>query len=126
MAVDEVESVECDVVSGVPQGTIFGLLPFLIHIADIDEELQFSKTSTFADDTKVTKSVSEPDDNVKLQSDPRAIYDWASTNNMKLNCDKFQHLTYGKIPYTGNYETPDGNTITRVGEAVDLGILMEN
>ena len=45
---------------------------------------------------------------------------------MKLNGNKFQHLRYSKIPYAGNYETPDGNTITPVEETVDLGILIEN
>ena len=102
MAVDGVELVEYEFVSGVPQGTVLSPLLFLIHIVDIDEELQFSKTSTFADETQLTKSVSEPDDIVKLQSDLRVIYDWASTNNLKLNGDKFQHLRYGKIPYVGN------------------------
>ena len=45
---------------------------------------------------------------------------------MKLNGNKFQHLRYGNIPYAGNYETPDCNTVTPVEEVVDLGILMEN
>ena len=42
VAVDGMESVECEVLSGFPQGTVLPQLLFLIHIEDIDEDLQVS------------------------------------------------------------------------------------
>ena len=53
------------------------------------------------------------------------MYEWASTNNMILNGAKFQHLRYGNSLNPGNYYTPNGESVTSVDRAVDLGVLME-
>ena len=48
---------EFDVASGVPQGLVFGPLLFIIHILDIDAELQGTYTRSFADNTRLIKKI---------------------------------------------------------------------
>ncbi len=45
-----------DVVSGVPQGSVFGPVLFLINVNDIDDGIT-CKISKFGDDTKITSRV---------------------------------------------------------------------
>ena len=68
--------------SGVPQGTVLGLILFLIMISDIDKDVSASKLVSFADDTRLYSGVGDVADCDKLQLDLNAVYDWASSNNM--------------------------------------------
>ena len=125
MAIEGVESSPCEVVSGVPQGTVLGPLLFLVHIGDIDHELQHSMATTFADDTKVMNTIDDRNDVQNLQMDLDSIYQWATVNNMALNGDKFQHLRYGESA-AATYTTPTGSSIAQVSEVNDLGVIMED
>ena len=97
----------------------------MILVGDIDRDLQFSSSGTFADDTKLSKSVKNKEDICKLQSGLNIIYNWATINNMKLNREKLQHLRYGKSSFPGACTTTNGDTVTPVNGAVDLGAIME-
>ena len=46
-------SSEAQVRSGVPQGSVLGPLPFLIHISDKNYEISDSTVSFFANDTRI-------------------------------------------------------------------------
>ena len=70
------------VLSGVPQGTVFGPLLFLIMIADIDKDVSASKLVSFADDTRLYSGVGDVTDCDNLQLDLNAVYDCSSSNNM--------------------------------------------
>ena len=63
-------SSDCQVISGVPQGTVLGPLLFLILMSDVDEGISNSKIISFADDTRLYNSVSEVEDSDLLQVDP--------------------------------------------------------
>ena len=63
-------SVLCLVASGIPQGTVFGPLLFLVHIALIGAELSTGTTITsFSDDTRLKRGIMEEQDCETLQLD---------------------------------------------------------
>ena len=50
------------VLNGVPQGSVLGLILFLIYINDLEDDIS-SKILKFADDTKVFRKVTNDTDN---------------------------------------------------------------
>ena len=116
------------VISGVPQGSVLGPLLFLIFISDIDLSVKQSSLSSFADDTKLTKSISSTKDASDLQCDLNAVYSWAVDNNMVFNNDKFELLRYNtsavQVPF--QYIDCDNEFILEKDSVKDLGVLMTN
>ena len=92
--VDGRKSAPHDVMSGVPQGSVLGPLPFLTLIGDIDQNIAFSFISSFADDTRVGRHIEDFEDIQLLQADLEAVYNWAENNNMEFNSVKFEFLRY--------------------------------
>ena len=68
--------------SGVPQGSVFGPLLFIMHVGDIDKNLEHSEVTSFADDTRIRRKVTEVGDAQKLQMDLNKILTWADENNV--------------------------------------------
>ena len=117
------------VISGVPQGSVLGPVIFLILIGDIDDDIVNSIAKSFADDTRVTKSVSSTEDTKLLQSDLNNIYQWSNQNNMVLNDVKFELMRYGKndqLKNETNYQTPNKIPIETKNDVKDLGVIMSN
>ena len=85
-------SKDIPVLSGVPQGIVMGLLPFLIMIADINKGTTSSKLISFADDTMVYSNIAQVDDCENIQSGLNTIYNWALLNNMFLTLKSW--ITY--------------------------------
>ena len=67
------------VMSGVPQGSVLGPLLFLV-ISDIDRDVLQSFLSSFADDTRIGRSIKSVEDALELQKDQTLI---VSTNGLK-------------------------------------------
>ena len=65
------------VTSGVPQGSVLGLLLFLIYINDLDINI-VSKMFKFADNTKLCRRARNPDDIMELQEDINKLVEWAN------------------------------------------------
>ncbi|CAB3981599.1 Hypothetical predicted protein [Paramuricea clavata] len=63
------------VTSGVPQGSLLGPVLFLLFVNDLPETVISSKTSMYADDTKVFKAIKVPEDALALQADLTSGYD---------------------------------------------------
>ena len=130
VAVDGRVSALEHVLSGVPQGTVLGPILFLIHIRNISKDLSMGTTaSSFADDTRVQRGVSLPEDCSALQSDLNLIYSWAETVNMKFNSDKFECLRYftkqDNAPIH-QYLAPDGEPIQVKTDLRDLGVQLSS
>jgi hypothetical protein len=115
------------VLSGVPQGSVLGPLIFLILIGDIDKDITHAFLSSFADDTRVGKSIDNEADVQLLQNDLQIVYQWCETNNMTLNADKFEHLPYNfykKQNAKSCYKDNLGNQIDHSKTVKDLGVHM--
>ena len=120
-------STESPVLSGVPQGTILGPILFLILIRDIDDSLKFSKTFTFADDTKLVSKIRNQTDVDNTQNDLNAIYAWENNNNMKFNTEKFQQISYSlKNSEARTYKNSNNDVIKPTSTVKDLGVTLSN
>ena len=85
------------VVSGVPQGSIFGPFLFLIYMDDICR-VSLSpdcKLVLYADDILLYRPISSPSDYDLLQADIDSLSSWTSQNNMTFNVSKckFMHTS---------------------------------
>ena len=120
---DEYSSKEW-VKSGVPQGSVLGLLLFIIMMLDTDVEKHKAEIGSFADDTKIWKAINDNGSKHQLQQQLQIFYDWAHCNNMKFNDDKFEALYHGKKDQEHIYLSPEGTTIPPKQSVKDLGVYM--
>jgi len=113
----------CDVLSGVPQGSVLGPILFLIYINDIDEYI-VSKLGKFADDTKLCRGISNSNDADILRSDLNQIYQWSLDWQMLFNVDKCTvlHMGYNNKEY--DYKL-GCNTIRSSATERDLGVVID-
>ena len=118
--------------SGVPQGTVLGPQLFLLMINSITEDELSSKIGIFADDTRLSKGITNEEDICLLQKDLDTIFSWKEKNNMRFNSDKFQLLRHGSefksnrnIPRS-QYVTDEQEIIKTKNVVLDLGIIMSS
>ena len=100
----------------------------------MEDSVSHSNASSFADDTRLCKSISTSEDCKYLQSDLNDIIQWSKSNNMQLHEHKFvymnynarpKHFTLANLPFYGDsfkYDISD-NACLEVSELVnDLGV----
>ena len=123
------------VISGVPQGTVLGPVLFILYINDLVNTLKHSKGLSFADDTKLIRSISGMKCVSLLQEDLRLVISWSLLNNMQLHEKKFEVLNYSlnsstllrQLPFTSEYKeylTPEGHALVPTDFVRDLGVLV--
>ena len=119
--------------SGVPQGTVLGPVLFIIYLNDLESCIKHSITSSFADDTRLKKTIQSTEDSKLLQEDIANAIKWSNENNMKLHQSKFELLAHNtdnskllqELPFTkefSEYITSDGSTISPKEAVKDLGV----
>jgi len=72
----------CNVLSGVPHGSVLGPLLFVIFINDLPEHIQFAIPFIFADDTKHLSEIKSDSDTEKLQIDSKNAFNWRITSEL--------------------------------------------
>ena len=130
--VDSRKSASQHVTSGVPQSSVLEPLLFLILIGDIDHSIAFSFIfiSSFADDTRVGRHNEDFEDTQLLQADLDAVYNWAESNNMEFNSDKFELLRYrlrgSTVQNSAGYKSNIGSETEEKAHVKDLGVKLSS
>ena len=130
-------SYSAKVVSGVPQGTVLGPILFLIYLNDLNKCLKHSVTSSFADDTRIKKTINNTMDTQLLQKDLNNAVTWSENSNMVLHQDKFELLIHradkshhlDQLPFYPeftHYTTNDGSIISPSSHVKDLGVTISD
>ena len=100
-------------------------------MSDIDIGVLNAKVVSFADDTRLYLKISYVEDCDSLQSDLNCVYDWAKTNNMVFNSQKFKYLSFSTnvsitSDYVNAYVSQNLYVIDNVNNLKDLGIIMSS
>lgn len=115
--------------SGVGAGTSLGPLLFLMFIDDLasHSRCKGTKILLFADDVKMYREIATSNDTLKLRGDLIRLADWCNSNELKLNIDKCFIMSLRRTTYhiIADYKI-NNESITRVEEMRDLGVLVDN
>ena len=111
--------------SGVPQGSVFGPTLFLIFINDIDRAVDVTSSVLlkFADDTKVARVVECQEQRLELQNTINRLEEWSEEWQMLFNSGKCHILHLGAN--NSNYEyTMGGEVLQAVEYEKDVGVIV--
>ena len=118
---------------GVPQGTNLGPLLFLLYINDLQNCLETTSATMFADDTSLScNGLSSADIESKLNHDLEIIHTWLTANKLTLNRKKTEYMIIGsrqKLNSIGTNTTNisiAGEQIKRVESTKSLGIIIDD
>jgi hypothetical protein len=113
-----------NVTSGIPQGSVLGLLLFVIFINDLPETVN-SDAYLFADDTKIFKMIKSSDDSTILQENLTKLEQWNDTWLLRFHPDKCKHMQIGKNNDDNSYSL-HRKLLEKVIEEKDIGIVIDS
>ena len=117
----------CQVVSGVPQGSVIGPLLFNLFINDITDCLD-STTSTsklFADDIKIYTELLNHNSSVDFQSELDLIHQWSVRWQLPISHSKCYLLSLGRQEASVTSFTINGVHLTISNLSTDLGVIVD-
>ena len=117
--------------SGVPQGSVLGPTLFVLYINDLPDALHEDVVKLFADDAKLSKSISSVEDAISLQKTVDKLVEWSDKWSLSLNSNKCKvlHLAKSENAYKHKYSMPgaDGPVILQETEyEKDLGVYVDS
>jgi len=120
--VEGVKSSPAPVTSGVPQGSVLGLLLFLVYINNMPTRVK-STTRLFADDSLFYRKIKSPTDTRALQEDLNAPQEWEQTWKMEFNPSKCEVMciTRKRNPIQATYSI-HGHQLATVTTGKYLGV----
>ena len=124
MVLNKTESSWKPVISGVPQGSVWGPVLFFIYINDLPDHVK-SSCKIFADDTKVYSKVDSLLETTELQKDIDNLVCWSKTWLLSFNAAKCKVMHIGHGNHMGDYYMEDTKLQVVEGEK-DLGVLTSN
>ena len=128
--INGVESEQLEVKCGVPQGSILGLLIFIMYINSLPEYLHDSNTYLYAGDTAILQNGTDIDTisrSLTLELERANI--WLKNHKLSLNIDKTKIMYFGTTGRLANEQQQpielDGVQIKCVDQYKYLGILWD-
>ena len=110
------------VISGVPQGSILGLL-FLVYINDLPSSIT-SQVLIFADDTKCFRQITTTSDIQLFQGDFDSLLNWSLNNHLSFNISKFVFMSFHR-KFDSRYSI-NGHSLSHSSHCKDLGVIFSN
>jgi hypothetical protein len=119
-------SEEVRVMSGVPQGSVFGPLLFLAYVNDIWRNIE-STIRLFADDCVIHRKIINYEHTEKLQKDLDGLGECAVENAMKINPSKSKAVRFTRARVKDPLDYSLVNTfIPEVSSCKYLGIILRS
>jgi len=112
----------CNVLSGVPQGSVLGPLLLVIFINGLLVSIQFATPYIFADDTKCLHLIRSDDNSEKLQADINNVSEWSYSSDLPFNEAKFVHLCFWVKTTKHSIYVVNGKPIKQLLQHKDLGV----
>ena len=121
-------SMASEVTCGIPQGSCFGPLLFIICLNDFEKCLRFSKASVYVDDTTVTITSNDIEEILdEAQPELFNLSEWIKISKLSPNPAKTEYIIIGhsrklNTLNTSNLLKINGTDIKRVTKTKSLGI----
>ena len=113
-------------ITGIPQGSIIGPLLFILYINDISNCFHNSKYLLYADDLKIYKEISSPNNISDLSKDLQRVVRWSEYNGLPFNTNKCYVMTYHRCRHVllSKYSI-NGVILSSIDEILDLGVVCD-